>query len=159
MENDKTVTVLNDLLQITNDRIAGFEKVEGKIWEKYPEIKKEYERMISQSKLMKVELIDLINMHGGNPNDTPTVAGSLHRTWIDVKNSFTLGNIEESTLENVVFGEKAAMEAYQKALDDGNLSPDCHKIISDQLNSLTISYNQFKNISEYKKDGDEGAPL
>lgn len=33
MENQKTVAVLNDLLHITNDRLEGFEKVEGKIWE------------------------------------------------------------------------------------------------------------------------------
>lgn len=150
MNTEQNVSVLNDLLQITNDRIAGFEKVEGKIWEKYPDIKAEYDRMISQSKVMKNELINLIEEKNGNPHDSATVAGALHRTWIDIKNSFTLGNIEESTLANVVFGEKAAIEAYQNAMDSGDLCEKSSDIVGEQLHSLKQSYNQFKKIEEYK---------
>ncbi|SDR10186.1 conserved hypothetical protein [Chryseobacterium soldanellicola] len=151
MKTEQTVSVLNDLLQITNDRIEGFEKVEGKVWEMYPDIKDEYDRMISQSKIMKNELINLITEKGGKPQDSPSVAGALHRTWIDIKNSFTLGNLEESTLENVIFGEKAAIDAYQKALESGDLCEKSSEIVSEQLNSLKVSYDQFKNIEEYKK--------
>lgn len=152
MENEKTVSVLNDLLQITNDRIEGFGKVEGKVWEKYPDIKAEYDRMISQSKMMKNELINLINEKGGNPHDSTSVAGSLHRTWIDIKNSFTVGNIEESTLSNVVFGEKAAMDAYENALNSGDLCQKSSELITEQLHSLKVSHEQFKKIEEYKNN-------
>ena len=150
MENEKTIAVLNDLLQITNDRIEGFGKVEGKVWEKYPDIKDEYDRMISQSKMMKNELINLITENNGTPNDSTSTAGSLHRTWIDIKNSFTIGSVEESTLSNVVFGEKAAMDAYQKVLDERYLSPQTFYLINEQLHSLKLSYHQFKEIEEYK---------
>ncbi|CAH0190931.1 PA2169 family four-helix-bundle protein [Chryseobacterium sp. Bi04] len=151
MKTEQTVSVLNDLLQITNDRIEGFEKVEGKIWEMYPHIKDEYDRMISQSKIMKNELMNLIIEKNGDPKDSTSLAGAVHRTWIDIKNSFTVGNIEESTLENVVFGERAAIEAYQAALDSGDLCEKSKEIVSEQLHSLKESYNQFKKIEEYKK--------
>jgi len=151
MKTEQTVSVLNDLLQITNDRIEGFEKVEGKVWEMYPDIKDEYDRMISQSKIMKNELINLITEKNGKPQDSPSVAGALHRTWIDIKNSFTLGNLEESTLANVVFGEKAAIDAYQKALDSGDLCEKSSNIVAEQLHKLIVSYDQFKNIEEYRK--------
>ncbi|MBT2620099.1 PA2169 family four-helix-bundle protein [Chryseobacterium sp. ISL-6] len=151
MEPEQNITALNDLLQITNDRMEGFEKVEGKVWEMYPDIKDEYDRMIFQSKIMRNELINLITEKGGKPHDSSSVVGALHRTWIDIKNSFTVSNLEESTLQNVVFGEKAAIEAYQKALDSNNLCEKSREIVSEQLNSLTISYNQFKKIEEYKK--------
>lgn len=148
---EQTVSVLNDLLQITNDRIEGFGKVEGKIWEMYPDIKDEYARMISQSKVMKNELINLITEKNGTPDDSTSVPGAIHRTWIDIKNSFTAGNIEESTLENVVFGERAAIEAYQNALDSGDLCEKSEKVVSEQLHSLKESYHQFKKTEEYKK--------
>jgi len=151
MKTEQTVSVLNDLLQITNDRIEGFEKVEGKIWEMYPDIKDEYDRMISQSKIMKNELMNLIIEKNGDPKDSASLAGAVHRTWIDIKNSFTLGNIEESTLENVVFGERAAIEAYQTALDSGDLCEKSEKIVSEQLQNLKESCHQFKKIEEYKK--------
>ncbi|EFK34927.1 Domain of uncharacterised function (DUF2383) [Chryseobacterium gleum] len=151
MNNQEEIAVLNDLLHITNDRREGFEKVEGKVWEMYPDVKDEYDHMISQSKIMKNELINLITEKQGVPDDSTSVAGALHRTWIDIKNSFTMGNLVESTLENVVFGEKAAIETYQNALTSGKLSEKSNKIVSEQLRSLKNSYNQFRKIEEYKK--------
>lgn len=150
MKNQEEVSVLNDLLHITNDRIQGFSKVEGKIWEKYPNVKDDYDRMITQSKIMKNELIDLIQENGEEASDTSSVAGALHRTWIDIKNSFTIGNTEESTLENVIFGENAAIDAYQNAIDTGNLSENSLNIVSEQLKNIKDSYHQFKGISNYK---------
>lgn len=151
MNNQQEIAVLNDLLHITNDRMEGFEKVEGKVWEMYPDVKDEYDHMISQSKIMKNELINLITEKQGVPDDSTSMAGALHRTWIDIKNSFTMGNLVESTLENVVFGEKAAIETYQNALSSGKLSEKSNKIVSEQLRSLKNSYNQFRKIEEYKK--------
>jgi len=151
MDNRQEISVLNDLLHITNDRIEGFEKVEGKVWEMYPDVKDEYDHMISQSKIMKNELVNLITEKKGVPEDSPSIAGAVHRTWIDIKNSFTMGNLVESTLENVVFGEKAAIETYQNALGGGNLSEKSNKIVSEQLRNLKSSYSQFKKIEEYKK--------
>ncbi|MDR6369793.1 uncharacterized protein (TIGR02284 family) [Chryseobacterium bernardetii] len=151
MDHQQEISVLNDLLHIINDRKEGFEKVDGKVWEMYPDVKDEYEHMISQSKIMKNELINLITEKQGIPEDSTSVAGAVHRTWIDVKNSFTMGNLIESTLENVVFGEKAAIEAYQNALDTGDLSTKSIEIVSEQLRNLKDSYRQFKKIEEYKK--------
>jgi hypothetical protein len=47
--------------------------VEGKIWESYPDVKSEYARMNSLSKVMKNELIDLITENGGEANDSPSL--------------------------------------------------------------------------------------
>ncbi|GAB0157574.1 hypothetical protein CHRYSEOSP005_28530 [Chryseobacterium sp. Alg-005] len=150
MKNEQTIAVLNDLLHITNDRIEGFEKVEGKIWERYPDVKNEYDHMISQSKIMKNELIDLITEINGKPQDSPSIAGTLHRTWIDIKNSFLSANVE-STLENVVFGERAAIDTYEEALKNGNLSGRSLEVITSHLKNLKESYHQFEKIKEYKE--------
>jgi uncharacterized protein (TIGR02284 family) len=151
MKNQEEASVLNDLLHITNDRIEGFARVEGKVWENYPDVKSEYARMNSLSTVMKNELINLIQDDGETPSDSPSAAGALHRTWIDIKNSFTIGNTEESTLENVVFGEKAAIDAYQDAIDSGKLTETSLDIVSEHLKHIKDSYHQFKNMIEYKK--------
>ncbi|WP_395973480.1 DUF2383 domain-containing protein [Chryseobacterium cucumeris] len=80
MDHQQEISVLNDLLHITNDRKEGFEKVEGKVWEMYPDVKDEYEHMISQSKIMKNELINLITEKQGTPEDSTSMAGAVHRT-------------------------------------------------------------------------------
>lgn len=147
MSTDKTISELNDLLQITNDRLEGFQKVEKKVIDGYPQLKDDYEHMVQQSVEMRSDLSALVRKNGGTPDDTTTVAGGLHRTWIDVKNSLT-GDRDESTLENVVFGEKAAIEAYESALKSGNLSPEGTSLVQDQLQKIKSSFQRFENLEE-----------
>lgn len=147
MDNSKTVSTLNDLLNITNDRIQGFSKVEDKVWDTYSPLKNDYDQMVRESQTMKSELIGLITERGGNPDDSSTTAGALHRTWIDIKNSFG-GDHAESTLENVAFGEKAAVDAYQDALESGNLCPQSTTVVADQLGKLKSSYSKFENLEK-----------
>ena len=151
MENSKTVSVLNDLLHIVNDRMEGYASVEGKIWEKDHKLQDNYEHFISQSNVMKNDLINLITKLGGNANDSSSVSGTLHRAWIDVKNSFIVGNLEESTLQNVIFGEEAAIKSYRDALETGELDSESTALVEDQLKKITDSYNEFKGIYENYK--------
>ena len=147
MNNDKTISVLNDLLNITNDRIAGFAKVEDKVWETHSNLKSAYDDMVSRSTDMKNDLINLINLKGGEADNTTSVSGAFHRAWIDVKNTF-VSDKEESTLENVVFGEKAAITAYQDALDGGDLCPESTAVVSEQLKQLKASAAKFEILEK-----------
>ena len=149
MDTQKTISVLNDLLHITNDRIRGFGNVEGKVWEMYSNLKGAYDGMITQSKIMRVELIDLITARGGEAEDTVSLAGSLHRTWINIKNSFSMEGKELTTLQNVVFGENAAIQAYQEALDSSELDEESIKIVSEQLHLIKESARHFSGTVNY----------
>jgi uncharacterized protein (TIGR02284 family) len=149
MNNEKTVSVLNDLLTITNDRIQGFSKVEDKVWNTYPQLRNDYDTMVSQSHTMKNELSDLISERGGTPEDSGSTAGAIHRAWIDVKNSFA-EDTANATLGNVVYGEEAAINAYQKALDSGDLCPQSSQVVLDQLHHLKASHDKFQNLEELK---------
>jgi len=147
MDNMKTVSVLNDLLNITNDRIQGFSKVEDKVWDNYPALRNDYDNMVSQSLTMKNELSDLITERGGTPETSGSVAGAIHRGWIDVKNAFA-GDNAEATLENVVYGEKAAIDAYQNALDSGDLCSESSRVVLNQLHHLKASHDKFKTLEK-----------
>lgn len=149
MNNDKTISVLNDLLHITNDRIAGFAKVADKVWESYTDLRPAYDNMVAESWDMKQELVDLIISKGGSPEDTKSIAGAFHRAWIDVKNTLA-SDKDESTLENVVFGEKAAIDAYQDALDSGDLCPESTTLVASQLQQLKASYSKFSVLEKIK---------
>lgn len=142
MNNDKTIAALNDLLKITNDRIAGFAKVADKVWDNYSELRPAYDIMVGEASGMRNDLINLITSKGGNPDDTTSVSGAIHRAWIDVKNSFSRDK-DESTLENVVFGEKAAIEAYENALESGDLCLESTTVVTQQLQKLRSSYANF----------------
>ena len=148
MENSKTISILNDLLHVINDRQEGYEKVEGKIWETNHDLKNKFDHSISQNMIMKNEIINLITRRGGNPEDSATISGTFHRVWIDVKNSFLVGSLETSTLQNVIFGENAAIQAYQEALDSEGLDDESRGIVGEQLKRIKDALNEFKGIAE-----------
>lgn len=147
MDNSKTVDALNDLLQISNDRVQGFQNVDKKTIESYSGLSGDYDHMVEQSVGMRAELSSLVRERGGDPDNSTTVAGSLHRTWIDLKNSFS-GDRDESTLENVTFGEKAAIEAYEKALESGDLCKESAQVVQDQLQKIKTSYAKFSSLEK-----------
>lgn len=146
----KTVSVLTDLLHITNDRIQGFSKVEDKVWDTYPTLRADYDGMVTQSQKMKRELSQLIAERNGSPDQSGSAAGALHRTWIDLINSFG-SNEASTTLGNVLYGEQAAINAYEKALDSGDLCPESSRVVLDHLHHLKASFQKFENIEEAAK--------
>ena len=147
MENNKTVDKLNDLLQIINDRLEGFKNIDSKMIESYSGLKEEYDHMIIQSYNMRTELTALIEEKGGDPNNTITIVGGLHRAWLDVRNSLSFDQ-DEITLENVLSGENAAIKAYENALDSGDLCTKCSKVVQNQLQELKSSYDKFSRLEK-----------
>lgn len=147
MENTAEIGVLNDLLQITNDRLEGFKNVDTKMISSYPKLSDVYERMVTQAAQMRTDLAGIIKEKGGEVNNTTSMAGSLHRTWIDLKNSLS-ANRDEATLESVVFGESAAMNAYEKVLQREDLSADSYRILKDQFDIIRDSVDKFQYLKE-----------
>lgn len=151
METLNTQAVLKDLVQIANDRITAFEKAEERIWESYPDVKSDYDRMITQSKVMKNELINSLRENENVEEDSATLEGNLYQIWLDIKNTFQINPVN-ATLNSIVAGEEAALEAYEEALQEHNISSSLRKILEDHLYKLRTSYEQFRQTLDYKKE-------
>ncbi|KQT18144.1 hypothetical protein ASG31_05265 [Chryseobacterium sp. Leaf404] len=151
METQEAQAVIKDLVQITNDRISAFEKVEGQIWESYPDIKSEYDKMISHTKIMKNELINILRENENQSSeDSSSVLGNLHSTWIDIKSAFNIDSVN-STLESVISEEESAYKTYEKALQDDGFSAETKSVLADHLYHLKQSHKQFTEILAYSK--------
>lgn len=105
--------------------------------------------MVTQAAEMRTDLANLIKEIGGELENSTSFAGDLHRSWIDLKNSLSM-NRDEAALESVVFGETAAMKAYEKVLEKGNLSEKSSIVIKNQLDIIKDSVDKFKYLQEEK---------
>lgn len=154
METKETQAVIKDLIQITNDRISAFEKVEGQIWESYPDIKSEYDKMISHTKVMKNELINILRENDSEINeDSSSVRGNIHSTWIDIKSAFNIDSVN-STLNSVISEEEAAYRSYENALETEGFATETRSVLEDHLYHLKQSHKQFTEILEYRTNKD-----
>ena len=150
--NDSLVDVLNDLVQINNDRIAGYEKAIKESKAADAGYHSMFRRMIDESSKYKTELIAAINRLGGEPNiRSATNSGKVYRIWMDIKSGFT-GKSETSVLEFCEFGEDAAQKSYEEALkSDVDMSASVRELIVNQKEQLRNSHDIIKRQRDLHK--------
>ena len=147
MENTKeTVGILNDLIEINNDRVKGFEKalhdVEGDA-----ELRATFTEKIGESHHLKMQLAKEVEALGQNAETGTSVSGTIHRTWLDVRAKFT-GHSEHTILEDCEFGEDAILKAYKSALEGEHLPAYVRDILNDQLVVLQSSHDEIKALRD-----------
>ena len=135
MENHKIVEVLNDLIEINNDRAEGFEKAIRDINAENIDLKAAFEKFASQSRSNITELAGLVGSKGEVPEDGNTVLGALHRAWIDIKATFG-GSDRHSILEECERGEDAIKKAYKDALQENELGEDVREVLLKQQDGI-----------------------
>lgn len=149
MENSKVNTeVLNDLIQINNDRVTGYEKALGELAPADSDLRTLFVEMIRQSGQHKATLTQEVQVLGGSAEKSATTtSGKIYRAWMDVKAMFN-GHDRETTLNNCEFGEDAAQKAYKEALETEGLSANLRSILTEQQADLRTSHDQIKALRD-----------
>lgn len=149
--NDKLVEVLNDLVEINNDRVVGYEKAADETKSVDVDLQAIFHKMADESRKYKSELVEEVTRLGGEPSTGTTNSGKLYRVWMDAKAIFT-GKDRQAILENCEFGEDAAQKAYKLALaSDAEIPVDTRQLITDQQASLKNSHDIIKKYRDAHK--------
>lgn len=146
--NESLTGVLNDLVRINNDRIAGYEKAIGECKDDDIDLRGLFRNMANESKQYVAELSDLIIKLGGSPSDDTTTPGKVYRTWMDLKAVFT-GSDRKALLSSCEFGEDAAQKAYQAAIAaEIEMDAESRRLIVEQQASLKKSHDVIKKYRD-----------
>lgn len=146
--NDKLVEVLNDLIQINNDRTRGFETAAADAKKLDVDLHATFGKMANDSRKFSAELTNEVQRLGGEASTGSTSAGAIHRAWMDVKATFT-GNDRQAMLDSAEFGEDHALKAYDKALaSDAEMSADTRNIITDQRSTIKKEHDLIKKYRD-----------
>lgn len=144
----KTVEVLNDLLMINNDRIAGYEKAIKEIDYLDIGLKGTFENMRLESEKYRKELTSLMYVMNFKPEDETTTMGEIYRMWMDIK-SAVMSNDKTTILELCEQGEDAALKAYNKVLEKRNdVLPEALDLVSKQKEGLQRSHDLIRNLRD-----------
>jgi uncharacterized protein (TIGR02284 family) len=148
MQNTKeTIEVLNDLIQINNDRIAGYEKAIKETKPEDEDLKVLYATMIAESHRIKIALATEVQTMGAEVGQGTTSGGKIYRAWMDVKAVFT-GHDRHAVLANCEAGEDAAQKAYRTALEHENLPAYIRELLVRQKEALLESHDEVKALRD-----------
>jgi uncharacterized protein (TIGR02284 family) len=139
--------ILNDLVQINNDRIEGYQRAISELQPEDSDLKTLFTRMVGESHQYKMSLATEIQALGEEVENGTTNSGKIYRAWMDVKAVFT-GHDRQTVLNNCEFGEDAAQKAYKMALAEEGLSSFLKTLITDQKAALRISHDEIKALRD-----------
>jgi uncharacterized protein (TIGR02284 family) len=144
--NEKIVDALNNLVQINNDRIDGYEKAAKETEDK--DLKDLFSQMASKSHMMKSQLSSEVIKRSGKPTESTTSSGKAFRVWMDFKAALT-GKNRKAILSSCEFGEDAAQGTYEDVLKDGaELPGEIVDLISNQKSQLRADHDRVKKLRD-----------
>lgn len=148
IEKSKSIDIINDLIEINNDRIAGFAHAGKDLGDNDLDIKALFQNFREESRNNVHELSSAINQMGVEPEMEMSNTGALHRAWLDIKATFT-GHDRKSVLEECERGEDAIKKAYENALSaDSNLSPELVEMILRQQQGIIAAHDEIKALRD-----------
>jgi uncharacterized protein (TIGR02284 family) len=143
---EKTIKQLNDLVEINNDRIAGYEKAAAET--KDNELLPLFRDMAAHSRSYKNDLSAQVRSLGGEPTEGTRTSGKIFRAWMDIKAALTASDQKE-ILKSCERGEDAALEAYYDALkSDAPFTEEMRRIITQQQQELQKDHDRVKKLRD-----------
>jgi len=148
---DKTIIeILNDLIKINNDRIAGYEKAAEEAKTVDIDLQGIFSKLAGESKRHVKELKQEVKKFGGDPATGTTNFGKIYRIWTDVKTTFS-GKDRHAMLESFEHGEEATQKSYSKALAFDDMNPDTRHLIETQQAAMEIGHALIKRYRDINK--------
>jgi len=132
MENDKVVSILNDLLTKNYDAEKGYKEAAEKI--EHTSLRVYFENQAKNRYDFGHEIKGLISKYGGEPDKGTSIVGDLHRTWISIRDAFASG--DQSIYDECIRGEEAFSEEYGEVLSDEVLPQDVRDTVVKQKLSV-----------------------
>jgi uncharacterized protein (TIGR02284 family) len=143
-QNEKVISILNDLIETNLDRIKGYETAAGDAED--PEVKNLCNSYASQSRGFKVALDSLVRELGGKPTETSSAAGAVYRAWMGVKH--TASDSKKSVLSSCEFGEDAAVKNYEDALDNDDVPQNVVSLIESQYREIVQAHDRVRSMRD-----------
>jgi uncharacterized protein (TIGR02284 family) len=140
-----TTSILNDLIETSKDGEMGFRTSADNA--KDPELKELFRRRADDCARGAAELQSIVAQMGKQPERSGSVAGAVHRGWVNIKASMSTQD-DLSILEEVERGEDVAKASYRKALDSDDLSPDARAIVQKQYDGVLRNHDQMRALRD-----------
>lgn len=142
MDKQEIVSTLNDLIETSRDGDEGFRTSAEHARD--AQLKSLFENRAQSCATAVRELQDMVRAHGGEPTDSSSMTGALHRRWVDIKSVVT-GRDDEAILTECERGEDVAVASYRKALEK-DLPSDVRTLIEKQFQGVMRNHDQIKQL-------------
>lgn len=140
--NDEAISVLNDLIETCKDGVNGFRTAADAVSD--PRAKTLFNSRAQGIERASAELSAEVRQLGGDPEKTGSVAGAVHRGWINIKSVVT-GKDDDAILAECERGEDVAVKSYESALEK-NLPAPVRSIVDQQYRGAVANRDAMRAL-------------
>jgi uncharacterized protein (TIGR02284 family) len=133
------------LVKTLNNGVEGFNSAAEKLSPRI-EVADKFRGFSAERAEFSSELTDIAAQYGDDMPDGGSLAGSIHRGWMAFKDLVT-GSSDESVIEAAKTGEDHAVEQYEEAINDPEVSPEFKIVLQRQLNSVVAARAYVSGLS------------
>ncbi len=147
-QKKEIISTVNSLIETLKDGQEGFRQAADAV--KDSELKSLFAEYSTQRSSFAGELQDQLRQIGdAEPEDSSSVAGSLHRTWINLKAAVTSGD-DHAILAECERGEDSAVSEYKKAMSVDLPSP-LRETVSRQSDKVKLAHDRVRDLRDSRK--------
>jgi uncharacterized protein (TIGR02284 family) len=143
--NQKAIDTLNNLLEINNDRIEGYQRASRETNES--DLKDLFVQLRETSYTCKQELIAEVKRLGGIPKEGTRTTGKLYRAWMDIKSALTKKD-RKAILSSCETGEDVAVRNYEDALKNYPESDILNQLLVRQYSLIKADHDKVKSLRD-----------
>lgn len=142
--NETPTKTINDLIETLKDGELGFRTAaEDAVSE---DLKRTFGDYSSQRADFSKTLQALVERAGEEPKENGSVAGALHRGWINTKAALT-SRTDLSILEECERGEDSAVSTYRETLAESNFGT-ARDTIENQLSHIQTAHEHIRSLRD-----------
>jgi len=138
------ISILNDLIETSKDGEKGFRTSAEDT--RNGELKSVFVARAQDCAKAAADLQQLVTRLGGDPDTGGSVAGAVHRGWVNLKSSVT-DRSDLAILEECERGEDVAKGRYRKALE-ADLPDDIRGIVQRQYDGVVKNHDQVRDLRD-----------
>lgn len=144
MSNDDVISCLNGLIETAKDGQQGFKEAADGV--ERSDLKSLFYEFSQQRSQFAGDLQNLVRTLGGDPENSGSIGGAIHRGWINIKAAVT-GSDEKAVLNEAERGEDIAISEYKSALEK-NLPANIRETVQNQYGSVQAAHDRVKALRD-----------
>lgn len=143
MNDEKKISLLNELLTKNYDSEKGFKKASDKAYD--PDLKRFCEIHSNQRYQFGHDIKGELKALGGDFDKGTSFAGDAHRMWMDMSVPMS-DNVDRSIAHECLRGEEKALKDYSEAREKIEFPINTTKVLDDHIFKIKESINSLQEL-------------
>lgn len=142
--SDKVVKLLNEVIENCKDGEKGFKECAEHA--ESPSLKALFTERALECRTAAAELQNIVISQGGEPEDSGTAAGALHRGWVTIKAALSIHD-DKAVLEECERGEDRALARYDSVLKE-DLPAELRLVLERQRAGAKRNHDHIRELRD-----------